>query len=382
VEGFPLVETMIPEGRAVLVISNHGDIIGGGEISLLALLEGLPRTRWLPTVVVPSDGVVASRCHALGICTVIIPLPTLRRPGFAIPRNVLALTRLVRESGATLLHANGSRAAFYASLAGRLSRRPSIWHVRVADRDPWLDRILVYLADSLIVNSEAVASRFRWAPHGKVHRIYNGVDVKRFSPRPPSLHLRRALSLPEDALVVGSVGRFVPFKGYASLIDAARQVQNSKPGVHWVLVGEGPLRGELESQNLSLGMKSQVHFTGWRDDVPDILALCDLFVLPSLGEHFGRVLIEAMAMGKPMVATDAGGVPEIVIPDETGLLVPPGQPEALAAAVLSLLRDPERAARLGEAGRRRAEGVFSLERHVDGVEHVYQNLLQKSGGCR
>jgi glycosyltransferase involved in cell wall biosynthesis len=182
--------------------------------------------------------------------------------------------------------------------------------------------------------------------------------------------------------VVVSVGRFVAFKGYRYLLEAARQVEKRAPGVHWVLVGEGELRGELERLCQNLGMEAQVHFTGWREDTPDILALANLFVLPSLGEHFGRVLIEAMAMGNAVVATDAGGVPEIVDHGKTGLLVPPANPEAIADAVLTLLADPARSAQLGAAGRRRAEAEFSLTHHVQAIEALYEEILGIRDGER
>jgi len=123
-------------------------------------------------------------------------------------------------------------------------------------------------------------------------------------------------------------------------------------------------------------MDKHVHFTGWREDVADILTLCNLFVLPSLCEHFGRVLIEAMAMGKAVVATSSGGVPEIVLDGGTGFLVPPAQAEPLAHAVLSLLNDPQQAAALGAAGRRRAETQFSITRHVEAVESLYRQAME------
>ena len=363
------------ETRTVLVVSNHGEIVGGGEVSLLTLLKGLDRSRWAPTVVLPCEGAVAAGCRALGLPAHVIPLPGLRCPGPAMLRSVAALRRLARSTGASLLHANGSRAMAYAGLAGRLGGQPVIWHVRVADRDDFLDRLLVSLARAVIVNSKAVGRRLAWAPQRKVRCIYNGVDLDRFSPRRPPPGLRSSLGLPEGAPVVGSVGRFVPYKGYAHLLEAARLVEAAMPGVHWVLVGDGELRGELEGQRRTLGLEGQVHFPGWREDVPDLLALCDLFVLPSLGEHFGRVLIEAMAMARAIVATDAGGVPEIVLHDETGLLVPPAQPKALAEAVLALLEDPARAVHLAAAGRRRAETEFSLSRHVKAVEALYREVL-------
>jgi len=361
---------------AVLAVSNHGEIVGGGEISLLALLEGLDRSRWAPSLSVPSDGAVAAGCRAMGLPTHVIPLPSLRWPGPAALRSVRAFRRLVRDTGTDLLHANGSRAMLYAGLAGRLEGRPVIWHIRVGDRDPLLDRVLAALARAIIANSHAVGRRLAAVAPGKVRCIHNGVDLALFSPRDPNPALRRSLDLPENGSVVVSVGRFVPFKGFDHLLEAARIVKQSQPGVHWVLVGDGELRATLQERCRSLGLEPHVHFTGWRHDVPDILALGDLFVLPSLWEHFGRVVIEAMAMAKPVVATDAGGIPEIVRHGETGLLVPPARPQALAESVLALLSAPERAAGMGLAGRRLAETEFSLRRHVQAVEVLYRELLE------
>ncbi len=361
--------------RTVLVVSNHGEIVGGGEVSLLALLKGMDRSRWAPIVAVPGEGAVAAGCRALGLPTQVIPLPTLRRPGPALLRSLASLLRLVRSTGASLLHANGSRAMAYAGLAGRLAGRPVVWHVRVGDRDRLLDRTLARMAHTIIVNSDAVGRRLAWAPPGKVRCIHNGVDLSRFSPRRPDPGLRRTLGLPEEGAVVVSVGRFVPFKGYDHLLEAARVVHRAAPEAHWLLVGDGELRPGLQRQARDLGIEAIVHFTGWREEIPDILALADLFVLPSVWEHFGRVVIEAMAMAKPVVATEAGGVPEIVRHGETGFLVPPAQPGALAEAVLTLLKDAERAARFGAAGRRRAEGVFSLRQHVNAVEALYGEIL-------
>lgn len=362
----------------VVVVSNHGHIVGGGEESLLALLGGLDRGRWAPTVVVPTDEAVAARAWALGLPVRVIPLPTLRRPGPTIVRSVIALRRLLVTTGAALVHANGSRAMAYAGLAGRLARRPVVWHVRIGERDPILDRWLGAFAARIIVISKSVERRFPGSVRDKLRLVHNGVDLGRFAPREPSKDLRRALGVPEGAPVVVSVGRFVAFKGYAHLLDAAARLERKRPGVHWVLVGDGPLRAELAAQTEKLGLGAQTHFTGWRDDVPDVLALGDCFVLPSVEEHFGRVLIEAMAMAKPVVATDAGGVPEIVVDGETGVLVLPADPPALAAAVQELLDDLARAARLGAAGRQRAESTFSLASHVAAVERVYREV----GGAR
>lgn len=362
----------------ILVISNHGDVVGGGEISLLALVTRLDRARWRPTVVVPHEGAVARRCERAGIRTAIVPLPGLRRPGVAALSSLVRLRRLCRQSGATLVHANGSRAMCYAAaIPSRLCRR--LWHVRVADRDPWLDRILVRAADLIVVNSRAVLERFARLEPSRLRCVHNGVDLADFRPRPASPPLRRALGIPEGRPVAVSVGRFVPYKGYHDLVEAAALLQRELPEVHWVLVGEGELKAALITQVAARGLEKQVHFVGWRDDLPELLALGDVFVLPSHGEHFGRVLLEAMAMAKPVVATAAGGVPEIVTDGQTGTLVPAGSPPALAAATAALLRDEPAARRMGMAGRRRVEARFTIERHVREMEAAYAACLGAHG---
>jgi glycosyltransferase involved in cell wall biosynthesis len=359
---------------SILVVSNHGAIVGGGELSLLDLLHGLDRDRWAPVLVVPDEGEVAARGRDLDLPVHVIPLPSLRRPRPGAVGSVNALGRLARATDAALIHANGSRAMAYAGVAGRLAVRPALWHVRVADRDGLVDRALCALATAIIATSRAVARRFAWAP-AKVRLVPNGVDLARFAPRPPSPAVRAGLAVPPSAPVAVSIGRHVPEKGYRHLVEAAALVERARPGVHWVLVGDGELRGDLEAQARRLGVESRVHFAGWRDDVADVLALADVFVLPSESEGFGRVLVEAMAMGRAIVATAVGGVPDVVLAGQTGLLVEPASPAALGDAVRALLDDPARAARLGAAGRARAESTFGLGAHVDAVERVYDEIL-------
>jgi glycosyltransferase involved in cell wall biosynthesis len=229
------------------------------------------------------------------------------------------------------------------------------------------------------VTAEAVGRRLASHP-SKVRRVYNGVDLARFNPGPSPRGLRRSLQVPEEVPVILSVGRFVAYKGYEHLLEAAKIVHGTRPDVQWILVGDGELKSQLQKQCHDLGLEDIVHFTGWREDIADLLATSSLFVLPSLGEHFGRVLIEAMAMAKPVVATNAGGVPEIVTDRETGLLVPPAQPGQLAECVRVILHDPALARRMGAAGRQRAEQVFSLTQHARSMEAVYTDCAGATNG--
>ncbi len=362
----------------VLFLSNHGPIVGGGEISLLTLMTALDPTRWRPLLVVPEEGRVAEEARAAGIPSWVIPFPSLKRPQRALLSTVGDLRSLMLDQNVRIVHANGSRAMVYGGLAGLLAGKPVIWHVRIADKDGWLDRGLAHMAARIIVNSEAVRRRFPWVPDAKVRRIHNGIDLTRFVPQEPSTSLRAALGLAIQDRVIVSVGRFVPFKGYDILIEAAALLHRTEPQLHWVLVGNGEQRERLVERCAAHGLSSQVHFVGWKDDVRQWLALGDLFVLPSLAEHFGRVIVEAMAMGKPVVATDAGGVPEIVAHGETGLLVPPGDAERLAGAALHLLHHQAELTRCGAAGRQRAERHFSLTGHVDAVGAVYEEFIGAS----
>jgi len=359
---------------SILVVSNHGAVVGGGELSLMDLLRGLDRDRWAPVLVVPEDGEVAARGRDLDLPVHVIALPPLRRPGPGSLKAVNALVRLARATDAALIHANGSRAMAYAGVAGRLTARPTLWHVRIADSDGLVDRALSAMATAVIAPSRAVARRFPWVP-AKVRLVPNGIDLGWFAPRPASKALRAGFAVPASAPLALSIGRHVAEKGYRHLVAAAALVARSQPDTHWILVGDGELRGELEAQARGLGLDARVHFAGWRDDVANVLALADVFVLSSESEGFGRVLVEAMAMGRAVVATAVGGIPDIVVAGETGLLVEPSDPGALAGAVMALLDDPARATRLGAAGRARAESTFSLGAHVDAVERVYEEVL-------
>ncbi len=380
-EGAAGAEAPMTAPRPVLVVSNHGEIVGGGEISLLALLKGLDRSRWAPVVVVPSEGAVAAGARALGLPTHIIPLPSLRRPGPAILQCVATLRRLVRELDIALLHANGSRAMVYAGLTGQLAGRPVVWHVRVWRADPKLDWLLAWLATRTIAISEAVRGRLRRWPgvYGRCSVVPNGIDLETFIVLKDPANVRESLGVPPTARLIGTVGRLVPLKGHPYLLEAFARLRQSHPRIRLLIVGGGPERETLESQAQALGIAMAVQFTGHRTDVPDLLATMEVFVLPSVAEDFGRVLLEAMAIERPVVATAAGGVPEVVEENVTGLLVRPADPVALAEAISTLLADPCRAQAMGRAGRQRVEKHFNLRRHAELVEAVYSEVLRPVG---
>jgi sugar transferase (PEP-CTERM/EpsH1 system associated) len=216
------------------------------------------------------------------------------------------------------------------------------------------------------------------APPDKIVTIYNGIPPLEFPPRDVArMTLRRRLDLPDDAVVVGTVARLHAIKGHAVLAHAIPRIVAQRPQAHFVWVGDGQERDNLARLVAELGVAAHVYFAGSQGDVPHWLAGMDLFMLPSLGEGVSVALLEAMAAELPVVATAVGGTPEVVVEGETGLLVPPRDPAALAEAIITLLRDPARMADMGRNGRQRVANQFSLEKMIQQTETLYEALIQE-----
>lgn len=216
-------------------------------------------------------------------------------------------------------------------------------------------------------------SRTIGIPRHRIRVIRNGVDIARFATIDRD-EARHALALQPHELAIGSVGRFQPVKDHRNLLRASAAL--SRRGVpHLVLLaGIGPLQADLEREASELGISGQVRFLGHRPDVERVLAAFDVFTLPSKSEGLSNTILEAMAAGQPVVATDVGGASELVIDGQTGLLVPPEDSDALAAAVATLAADPGRRRRMGEAGQQRARNEFSLDRMVASYETLYLDV--------
>lgn len=218
----------------------------------------------------------------------------------------------------------------------------------------------------------------------RICQIYNGIDLGRFSPR---AGVRPALApagfLPDDALLVGTVGRLAGVKDQRTLLDAFARVLRESPDLaprlRLAVVGDGDLRAALERRARDLGIADRVWFAGDRDDVPDLLRMMDLFVLPSLGEGISNTLLEAMASGLAVVATRVGGNPELVSEGQTGLLVPAGEPQALSRAMGRLLEDGALRVRFGESARLQVQRRFDWDRCTEAYLSLYDALLGRAG---
>lgn len=374
---------------------DHATGLGGAEHSLLLLLLHLDHAEWQPHLACP-DGALARQAREQGIPWHSISLPQLRRSRqFAQDWRYFSrdLARIAQENGAVALYANTVRAALYGMGAARVAKRPFLWHMR----DFWLSEtaprfrgvdwaakwVLCRAAAQVIANSAATASHLPCG--GKTAVVPNGIDLTRFAQALDGHVFRQAYHIPADAPLVGMVGRLRPWKGQHRFIEMAALVRQTWPDTHFVLVGGVPLGeadsypAQLRQQAAAHSLESCLHFTGHLSDVRPALAALDVFVHPGDPEPFGLVNIEAMASGKPAVAFGHGALPEIVLPGQTGVLVPPGNLVALADAVGALLADPVERHRLGQAGQQRVTAHFSIEQTAVHIGHILQKTV---GGAR
>ena len=212
---------------------------------------------------------------------------------------------------------------------------------------------------------------------GKCIVIHSGIELDRY--RELTLEeknkLKKEIGIPEDALVVGTVGRLVPVKGPEFMLKASQYIIPESPETHFIFAGDGPLKEGLQTLAKETGTDKNIIFLGWREDVPRILSLFDVLLLPSLNEGMGRVLAEAMALGKPIVASNAGGIPDLVIHGKNGFLVPPQNPEELAKHIQLLLENKDRREKMGRAGKEMASG-FTHEAMVQKIAHLYEELMK------
>ncbi|HFQ92633.1 MAG TPA: glycosyltransferase family 1 protein [Anaerolineae bacterium] len=375
---------------AVLFI-DHVTAIGGAETSLLLMLQHLGRSRWQPHLACV-DGRLAQAAQTLDIPTHIIPLPRLRRSRqFSRDWHVgsSAISKLARRIDAKILHANTVRAAIYAAPAAKTARRPFLWHMRdfwLSENRPkrvWIDRwgkrLLCLAAAQVIANSQATAGHLPCA--GKVTVLPNAIDVSRFDPKTDGRTLRQQYNIPQDAPVVGMVGRLRPWKGQHRFIQMAAQVNQQLPESWFLIVGGSPFgvtdgyAEEVQALAEKSGLGSRLIFTGQLDDVRPALAAMNVFVHPGDPEPFGLVNIEAMAMEKPVVAFAHGALPEIVVDGETGVLAQPDDIDDLATAVLTLLSNPEKARKMGQNGRNRVKNHFNINHYMQKLDAIYRTLL-------
>lgn len=391
----------------VLVV-NHAVDIGGAERVLLRLLDSLDPTLFSVALAVPFDGPLTDEERKRGVPVYTgHPSPGLleiKRQSlgsnrvaialypFDFASSVVRLALLVRSGGFDLVFTNSAKADVYGTLAARLARCPSVIRLHdIVDSDAFSRlniRLFKNCSKHLSARTLTVsrASEDRMAalgvPRSKLLTVYNGIDLEAEARPVDRDAVRRELGIEPGAPLAGLVGRLVDWKGPDYFIKAAARVASEVPGSRFVLVGDAVFgeKGyvdELKGLADSLGLADRLVFTGFRDDVSSIMSSLDVLVHAStLPDPLPTVLIEAMAKSRPVVASAAGGVPEMVEEGVTGLTVPPRDTRALAGAMAALLADPERARAMGARGLERAKRLFDVNTTTRRMEEALLEVLE------
>jgi len=378
---------------AILLVIDNLEF-GGGERGMLQLAEGLARDGWRVAAAGQPGGPFEAGVRAAGGEFVALDMRS-RLPLGA----VRTLRAAVGGRRFDLVHSQGARADFAARLA--LAGVPGValvctvqMPVEGFDVPGWrralylaLDRASARRVDRFIVVSRALWRTLvegRRVPASRVRLVHNGVETAALASvdrKRAAAALRRELGLEAGAALVGAAGRLVWQKGFPHLIEAMRQVVARAPQARLLIAGEGPQRAELESLARAAGLGGRARFLGFRGDVPEFLAALDVLVVPSVREGFPMITLEAMALGTPIVATAIDGTIEQLRHGVEALLVPPGDPGAIAAAVTRVLHDRALAARLAAAARSRAAAEFDVGRTLDLTRAVYAELLGAARGA-
>jgi glycosyltransferase involved in cell wall biosynthesis len=385
------VETSATPIRLLKAVTLFG--VGGSERQFTDLALALDQTRFeLRIACLKQWGFFLKEFETRRIPVREFRIRSFYRPGTMAEQ--VRFGRHLRRERIQIVHSYNFYSNVFAVPAARLAGTPVVI-ATIRDLGIYLtpmrkrvQRLVCALADCVIVNADAIKRQLVSEGYAaaRVAVIHNGVELTRFRDCSPHRQLHARYGLPPDAPLVGVVGRLNRMKGLEDFLHAARRVATAVPAARFVIVGSGNTSTdtapgedtyleELRRLAGDLGLADRVIFTGFRPDIPALLPGLTVSVLPSHSEGLSNALLESMAAGLPVVATDVGGTREAVMHGVTGLLIPSHEPEAIADGVIRLLRDPARAARLGRAARQRIHDEFSMSKMVAATESLYQRLL-------
>jgi glycosyltransferase involved in cell wall biosynthesis len=383
--------------------------VGGGLDNTLLTVKGISRDNFEVHLAAgeleSSEGYADWTARSKEYSDALFTFPDLRRPidfrrDFSVLRQ---LTKFIKSQNYKIVHTHYAKAGLLGRIAAKRAGVPIIVHTyhtfswKVAHafhESAWknyisnlkerfyivIERYAASLCNALITVCELnkkEAINHHIAPSGKINTIYSGIDLSKF--RVPSIDkgkLCQKFGIHPQFPIIGNVGRLSIQKAPADFVQAAKIVLQKHPNSQFLMIGDGPL--ELNTREM-IGSENRIKLIGFQENIPEILALIDIFSLSSLWEGLGRALTEAMIMSLPVAATSVGGVPEIVIHQETGLLSPPGDPAKLAANIIWLLDHPSQAYAMGEKARQKVTSEFSAERMIHRIENLYQDLIKENG---
>jgi sugar transferase (PEP-CTERM/EpsH1 system associated) len=305
------------------------------------------------------------------------------------PGIVMDLYRIMKEKNIHVVRTHKYRSNLYGRIAAWLAGVPVVvasvhGNYRTDKRfeHKIVNKLLYHVTDRIIAVSESIREdiiKFDNLDPSKIMVFRNGVNLERFCDKGRSKTILRELSLPDDAMILGFIGRLVINKGVGYLLDAFHKVKQKNKNIKLLLVGDGVLMDELKAKAQRSGLSEDVIFTGSRRDIVDILSTIDVFVMPSIAEGLPNALLEAMAVGKPIVASAVGGIPEVIKDEVTGMLVRPGDAEALAEALNKAIDDREIAEKMGLEARKLVQSNYSIDATARRWESLYRSLLMEKG---
>lgn len=363
-----------------------GSVFGGAEEHALSILTAMSAHGFEPCLAAPGELIAAMGPGLSAAGVKCLALEFSSRLDLAAGARLL---RFMRRENIALVHCHMFTASLLGAGVARMAgvgavletcHGPEVWRMGKGLRGRfWVDRQVGRLVDMYIAVSHAAARHLvatKGVPKSKIRVIHNGRDLGRFAPADPDRRAatRAALGL-GDAPAILTLARLDDQKGHRHLIDALAILAPRRPNLITLLAGEGPLEDALRAQCAAIGLGERVRFLGYRRDVPELLEAADLVVLPSLYEGLPLVAIETLAARRPIVATEVDGTPEVVIHERTGLLAPPANPVALAAAIERLLDDPALASRLASEGCRFVQENFALRRQIEQTAALYSELI-------
>jgi len=357
--------------------------IGGAEVMLTYWPKYLSKEKFNQFVIFAEDGPLVKIIENLG----------LKVACFTDLKGVKGITllpkliRFIKNNKIDIIHAHGARVNMWGSMASILTGVPII--ATEHGIDLWrhsnylfniLDRFSAKVNKFRIGVSQAVCDMLKkiGVDQAKIICIENGIDVDRFNISVDISSKKRELGISERATVIGTVGRLVEQKGHRYLLEAAKMVVNKFPDAKFIIIGDGPLRGELEEQALNLGVKENIVFTGGREDIPELMAIMDIFVLPSITEGLPLVLLEAMVSKKPIIGTRVGGIPEVIEDGVTGLLVEPANSGGLANQIAILLMNAVDRKKMAIEACRMVRKKYNAKSMILKYEAVYERALSKT----
>lgn len=374
-----------------------------GNLTFLLFLFSLhDRNKFEFIFVTPFECDYLDKVRALDIRCIVVPVPQILREyggktiekgligkiftGFAIFKYSYNIVKLIKKERIDIIHCNSIRAAITVGLASKLTITPIVWYIKGELENSILDRIgfllarkILFLCESLKLSNYSFLIKYFGS---KISTLSLGIDLYKISEveRYDLSGLKNELGHSSYCINIAFVGVVSALKGVDNLVLAMGKVKKDVPNVKLYIIGDYCIdenkgfKGELDNIIIKNNLENYIYFTGWREDVMEIISLMDFLVLPSRSEGFGRCIVEGMAIGKPAIGSNVGGIPDAIKHNKTGLIVEPNNPQKLADAIIKLAHDKELRQRLGAAARKEAFEKYSIQKNIEGLEKVYREL--------